>query len=77
MKSQSLINHTINTIDNIFFKKEIVKPSWLPKQHEYCASHGLDIYAPLNGICYCGAEIPDNGESLITSCKNCHRSFVD
>jgi hypothetical protein len=50
----------------------------LEKQMQYCHENNLIFFAPYDGKCdYCGKEITDTDEKLITGCPHCHRSFVE
>ncbi len=49
-------------------------------QEELCASRGLPQFAPHDGICWsCFRQIYEelDGESFVTGCPFCHRSYCD
>ena len=49
-------------------------------QEELCAKEGLPHFAPRSGECWsCGKQIYEelDGQSLVTGCPSCHRSYCD
>ena len=49
-------------------------------QAAYCAKKGLPHFTPHNGVCFsCYGQIYTevSGESLVTGCPLCHRSYCD
>ena len=50
----------------------------MEKQKAFCKEKGLPFFAPDNGVCWsCGKIITDQGNSHITGCEHCSRSYCD
>jgi len=49
-------------------------------QERLCAERRLPHFAPWNGVCWsCGRQIYEelDGQSYVTGCPFCHRSYCD
>lgn len=54
---------------------ESIKAQW-----QLCATSGLPHFAPTDGVCWsCFRQIYEelDGESFVTGCPFCHRSYCD
>lgn len=64
----------------------VTRQDFIRNQEQLCKKRGIPVFMPYNGICWsCGRDIVaplikeglNGGETHMTGCPFCHRSYCD